>query len=137
MRLTGETQADILVLGLPDLSPYAVHSDMNPLLVANLGLGYAFQFGRRHPLVRPGGTVVLASPCTPGFNERHHAAYGRFWDEVLPQTRDAARMATEFEPVFARDPALIAAYRYDRAYHPIHPFYAWYWMSRAQAHVGR
>jgi hypothetical protein len=136
MWLTGQGQADILVLGLPDHSPYSVHSTMNPLLAANLGLGYAFQFGRRHPLVRPGGTVVLASPCTPGFHPRHHEAYRRFWHEVLPQTRDAARMAAEFEPIFASDPALIAAYRHDRAYHPTHPFLAWYWMSRAQAHVG-
>jgi hypothetical protein len=136
MRLTGQTQADILVLGLPDHSPYSVHSRMNPLLAANLGLGYAFQFGRRYPLVRPGGTVVLASPCTPGFHPRHHEAYRRFWHEVLPQTLDAARMAAEFEPTFARDPALIAAYRQDRAYHPAHPFFAWYWMSRARAHVG-
>ena len=136
MRLTGQTQADILVLGLPDHSPYSVHSDMNPLLAANLGLGYAFQFGRPHPLVRPGGTVVLASPCTPGFHPRHHVAYRRFWDDVLPQTRDAGRMATEFEPGFVSDPALIAAYRQRRAYHPAHPFFAWYWMSRARAHVG-
>ena len=136
MRLTVQTQADILVLGLPDHSPYSVHSSMNPLLTANLGLGYAFQFGRRHPLVRPGGTVVLASPCSPGFHPRHHPSYRRFWYEVLPQTRDGARMAAEFEPGFARDPDLIAAYRHDRAYHPTHPFLAWYWMSRAMAHVG-
>jgi len=129
--------ADILVLGLPDHSPYSVHSRMNPLLTANLGLGYAFQFGRGAPLVRPGGTLILAGPCTGGFHRRHHRAYQRFWDEVLPVTREAARMEAEFEPAFVADPALLAAYRSDYAYHPAHPFFAWYWMTRALAHVGR
>ncbi|GAB4259576.1 MAG: lactate racemase domain-containing protein [Thermoleophilia bacterium] len=135
-RGRAEAAADILVLGLPNLSPYAVHSRMNPLLVANLGLGYAFQFGRGRPLVRPGGYLVLANPCSPGFHREHHAAYARFWDEVLPETRDPSRMETEFEPRFAADPALVGAYRFGYAYHPAHPFFAWYWMARARAHVG-
>jgi len=135
-RASVDGQADILVLGLPDLNPYAVHSDMNPLLVANLGLGYAFQFGRPVPLVRPGGWVVLANPCSPGFNRRHHPAYERFWDEVLPVTRDPARMRAEFQDAFVDDAGLIEAYRHGRAYHPAHPFYAWYWTARAQRHVG-
>lgn len=135
-RARVEGQADILVLGLPNLNPYAVHSDMNPLLVANLGLGYAFQFGRPVPLVRPGGWIVLASPCSPGFNHRHHPAYERFWEEVLPVTRDPARIRTEFQEVFVGDHGLIEAYRHDRAYHPVHPFYAWYWTARARRHVG-
>lgn len=128
-------QADILVLGVPDMSPYAVHSDMNPVLVANAGLGYAFQLGREKPLVRPGGTVVLANPGTARFHSRHHEAYRRFWEEVLPLTRDAGVMAREHQPRFASDRALLAAYRNGRAYHPVHPFYAWNWMSRALGHV--
>jgi len=135
-RARVQGQADILVLGLPNLNPYAAHSDMNPLLVANLGLGYAFQFGRPVPLVRPGGWVVLASPCSPGFNRRHHPAYERFWEEVLPVTRDPVRMRAEFQEAFVGDRGLIEAYRHDRAYHPVHPFYAWYWTARAQRHVG-
>ncbi len=132
-----EAPADVLVLGVPNMSPYAVHSEMNPLLVANTGLGYAFQFGRHQPLVREGGTVILANPTPPTFHARHHPAYRRFWDEVLPVTRDAERMEREFQPAFAADPALVQAYRHERAYHPVHPFYAWYWTLRAQRHVGQ
>ncbi len=131
-----EQPADILVLGMPDLSPYAVHSRINPLLVANLALGYAFQFGRQAPLARPGGWLVLANPCRPGFHPRHHAAYRRFWDEVLPVTRDPLRMRAEFQDAFVSDPQLKAAYRRSHAYHPVHPFYAWYWTTRARSHLG-
>lgn len=134
-RVTVEGQSDILVLGVPNISPYAVHADTNPLLVANLGLGYSFQFGRGRPLVRRGGIVVLASPCTPGFDPVHHPSYERFWKEVLPVTRDSAVMERDFEPGFVADADLLAAYRQGWAYHPAHPFFAWYWMSRALRHV--
>lgn len=130
-------QADILVLGVPNIGPYSVHSDMNPLLVANLGLGYAFQFGRQAPLVRPGGHVILATPCEERFHERHHAPYRRFWEEVLPATRDPQRMEEEYEPRFIADTEMISAYRFGRAFHPAHPFFAYYWMSRALAHTAR
>ena len=51
-------------------------------------------------------------------------------------TRDPARMRAEFQDAFAGDHGLIEAYRFDRAYHPVHPFYAWYWTARALRHVG-
>jgi lactate racemase len=129
-------QADILILGLPNMSPYSVHSSMNPLLAANLGLGYAFQFGRQAPLVREGGHLILAAPFSAGFHESHHPAYRRFWEEVLPATRDPIEMERHFEPRYVSDRGLLAAYRFGRAYHPAHPFFAYYWMSRALAHLG-
>jgi hypothetical protein len=129
--------ADILVLGLPNMSPYSVYSEMNPLLNANIGLGYAFQFGRQAPLVRYGGHLILAGSFASGFHRRHHGAYRRFWEEVLPATQDAAVMEADFEPAFAADQELIAAYRFGRAYHPAHPFFSYYWMTRARAHLGR
>lgn len=135
-RVAVDAQADILVLGVPHMSPYAVHAGMNPLLAANLGLGYSFQFGRQKPLVRPGGIAILATPCEPGFDTVHHPSYERFWREVLPVTRDPLRMEAEFEPRFVADPELVEAYRHGWAYHPAHPFFSWYWMARALRHLG-
>jgi hypothetical protein len=45
-------------------------------------------------------------------------------------------MRAEFQDAFAGDHGLIEAYRHDRAYHPVHPFYAWYWTARALRHAG-
>lgn len=135
-RVAVDGQADILLMGVPHMSPYAVHAVMNPLLAANLGLGYAFQFGRGRPLVREGGIAILATPCAPGFDMVHHPSYERFWREVLPVTKDPLRMEAEFEPRFVADPHLVDAYRRGWAYHPAHPFFAWYWMARALSHLG-
>lgn len=135
-RTVVDAQADVLVLGVPNMSPYAVHAGMNPLLAANLALGYSFQFGRTRPLVRQGGIAVLAGPFEPGFDMVHHPSYDRFWREVLPVTRDSSRMEREFEPRFLADSDLVDAYRRRWAYHPAHPFFAWYWMARALDHLG-
>ena len=40
-------QSDVLVLGLPYISPYNVNSIMNPILVHCLGLGYLFNMYRK------------------------------------------------------------------------------------------
>ena len=45
-------QADILVVGVPYISPYNVNSFLNPLLVQCMGLGYLFNLYRGKPLVQ-------------------------------------------------------------------------------------
>jgi hypothetical protein len=43
----------------------------------------------------------------------------------------------KYEEEFARDPAYIKMYREGNAYHPVHPFYMWYWGENGRAHVGK
>ena len=43
-------QSDTLLLGVANLSPYAVGGYPNPILVANLGLGYMFNLHQGRPL---------------------------------------------------------------------------------------
>ena len=50
-----EGQADILVAGVPYISPYNVHSFLNPLLVQVMAQGYLFNCYRNAPLVKKGG----------------------------------------------------------------------------------
>ena len=42
---------DILITGIPDISPYNVYSVLNPLLVQVMGMGYHFNFYRNKPLL--------------------------------------------------------------------------------------
>src|SRR5215212_1970303 len=48
-------QCDILITGIPDISPYNVYSILNPLLVQVMALGYHFNFYRNKPLLKKGG----------------------------------------------------------------------------------
>jgi hypothetical protein len=127
-------QADILVCGVPYISPYNVNSFLNPLLVQVMAHGYLFNMYRGAPLVRKGGTMIVLHPCTDTFDKEQHAPYIEFVHDVLPQTRDAAVMHRDFEEKFATNPAYIEMYRKGHAYHPAHPFFMWYWGEGAREH---
>ncbi len=130
-------QADILVTGIPYISPYNVNSFLNPLLVQVMAQGYLFNLYQGAPLVKKGGTMIIFHPCTDQFDKEHHAPYIEFVHDVLAQTRDAAVMHAKFEEKFAHNPAYIEMYRKGHAYHPAHPFFMWYWGEAGRQHVGR
>ncbi len=132
-----EGRSDALFLSMPNISPYAAFSRINPLLAANAALGYVFNMHLGGPVVRKGGVLVLMQPFLPGFSRRHHLPYIEFYDKVLPETRDPREMEIRFEENFADRREYIEAYRYHHAYHGAHPFYAWYWCGPALEHLSR
>ena len=130
-------QADVLVLPVPFISPYSVHAFLNPLLVSVMAQGYLFNMFRNAPLVKKGGTLILTHPCTDKFDHEQHAAYIDFVHQLLPETRDAHELQRRYESKYAEDPALIQMFRSGYAYHPVHPFFMWYWGENGRQHVGR
>ena len=132
-----EGQADVLVTGVPYISPYNVNSFLNPLLVQVMVEGYLFNMYRGVPLVKKGGTMIVTHPCTNKFDHDQHAAYIDFVHHVLPETRDALEMHQRYEGKFAKNPALLQMYRTGHAYHPVHPFFMWYWGEAGRQHLGR
>ncbi len=129
-------QTDVLVLGLPYLSPYNVNSVMNPVLAACLGLGYLFNSYLGQPLVRRGGALILHHPVPWEFSTLHHPSYVDFFDEVLPVSTDPKVIEQKFEEQYATDPWYVHLYRTSHAYHGVHPFYMWYWCAHALDHLG-
>jgi nickel-dependent lactate racemase len=130
-------QADILVTGVPYISPYNVGSFLNPLLVQVQANGYLFNLYKGAPLVKKGGTMILCHPCTDQFDKEHHAPYVEFVHNLLPETRDAHELHKRYEKKFASNPAYIQMYRTGHAYHPAHPFFMWYWGEAGRQHCGR
>ncbi|MEO8797113.1 MAG: transcriptional regulator, partial [Polyangiaceae bacterium] len=130
-------QADIMVCGIPYISPYNVNSFLNPLLVQVLAEGYLFNCYRGKPLVKKGGTLIITHPCTDYFDKEHHASYIEFVHNLLPETRDALELHKRYEAKFASNPAYIQMYRTGHAYHPAHPFFMWYWGEAGRQHLGR
>lgn len=132
-----EGQADILISGVPYISPYNVHAFLNPLLVSVMVQGYLFNLYRGAPVVRKGGTVIAFHPCTDKFDRDQHPAYVEFFHKYLTKTRDAVELHKQFENDFRKNPAYIQLYRTGTAYHPAHPFYMWYWGENGRQHIGR
>lgn len=130
-------QADILVSGIPYISPYNVHAFLNPLLVQVMAEGYLFNLYRGAPLVKKGGTMIVCHPCTDRFDGEQHASYVDFVHQLLPETRDAMVLHQRYEAKFAQNPSFVQMYRTGHAYHPAHPFFMWYWGEAGRAHLGR
>ncbi|MCB9552236.1 MAG: DUF2088 domain-containing protein [Myxococcales bacterium] len=87
-------QADVLVTGIPFISPYNVNSILNPLLVQVMALGYLFNFYRNAPLIKKGGVMIVFHPLPEDFNRTHHPSYVEFYHRILSistQSRDIHR----------------------------------------------
>ncbi len=132
-----EGQADVLTMGLPYICPYNVHSVMNPILVACLGLGYFFNMYRGRPLVREGGVLIMSHPTPWEFHPVHHPSYIDFFEQVLADTTDPLEIEARYEKQYAEDEWYRHLYRTSHAYHGVHPFYMWYWGAHALAHLGK
>ncbi|MDP3278620.1 MAG: lactate racemase domain-containing protein [Deltaproteobacteria bacterium] len=130
-------QADIVVAGVPYISPYNINAFLNPLLVQVMVQGYLHNLYRGVPVVKKGGVVIVTHPCTDRFDPDQHAPYIEFVHRVLPETRDAMVMHKKYEEEFSKNPAYIELYRKGHAYHPVHPFYMWYWGEAGRQHTGR
>ena len=130
-------QADIVLIGLPSIGPYSVHSILNPILVYCMSVGYFFNFYRNKPLVRKGGVMIVDHPFEDRFHMVHHPSYYDFFEQLLPQTRDPAELERRFERSFAENDRYRDLYRNSYAYHGVHPFYMWYWGAHGMTHMGK
>ncbi len=133
-----EGQADILITGIPYISPYNVNSKaLNPLLVQVMALGYFYHMYRNKPVVRDGGVLIITHPCSDKFDPVHHPSYIEFFNRLLPETRDAYELERKYQDEFAYNPSYVEMYRRGNAYHGAHPFYMWYWGQRGREKLSR
>lgn len=130
-------QCDILITGIPDISPYNVYSALNPLLVQVMALGYHFNMYKNKPLLKKGGVLIITHPCFDEFDHKFHPSYIEFFHRLLPESRDAFYLREKYEREFAENPAYIEMYRRGHAYHGAHPFFMWYWGENGRQHVGK
>ena len=134
-RGLAEGKADILVYGIPDWSPYASFSIMNPLLtLVSSGLGYLG--GVIEALGKRGCSVILATPCLNQWDDLHHPSYREVWKDVLSRSRDPYAIRDLYEEDFAHRPEYLYKYRFGYAFHPIHGIMATYPLKRLK-HAGR
>ena len=130
--------ADILITGIPYVSPYNVNSKaLNPLLVQVMALGYFYHMYRRQPILRDGGVLIIAHPCSDRFDPVHHPSYIEFFNRILTETTDSYEIERKYQDEFAYNPSYVEMYRHGNAYHGAHPFYMWYWGQRGREKVSR
>ncbi|HEY6040296.1 MAG TPA: lactate racemase domain-containing protein, partial [Kofleriaceae bacterium] len=130
--------ADIMIYGIPYISPYNVNSKaLNPLLVQVMALGYFYHMYRNQPILRDGGVLIITHPCSDKFDPVHHPSYIEFFNRLLPETRDAYTLEKKYQDEFAYNPSYVEMYRRGNAYHGAHPFYMWYWGQAGREWLGK
>lgn len=126
---------DVFVYGVPDASPYAVFSHMNPILtLISSGLGYLG--GLIEAVGHPGCTVIMATPVPERWDRVAHPSYPEVWERVLALTRDPYEIMNRFADDYARRPEYIEAYRSGFGFHPVHAIMAVYPLKRLER-IGR
>ncbi len=127
-------KVDVVLYGVPDWSPYAAFSFLNPILtLVSTGLGYLG--GMVEALGKPGCTVIMATPCPNRWDDIHHPSYREVWERVLPETRDPFEARARFEPEFASRADYIERYRTGFGFHPAHSIMVLYPLKRLR-HAG-
>ena len=129
-------QADVLVLGVPAVTPYSIGSVTDPVLAAWHALGVGYNSVTGEPLVRPGGAVIVYHPLAQEFSTLQHPATVDFFADVLPTTTDAGELADRFESKYADDPWYSQLYRTSQAFHGLLPFHLWYQLAPAAEQAG-
>lgn len=135
-KIDVQGQSDILVVPVPYVMPYSVHSVMNPILVYAMGLGYMFNFYKDKPLVKEGGTIILMHPLEEKFNAVHHPSYIDLW-EKLKITNNNHEVDRRWADELAMNPKYIDLYRFHNAYHGFHPVSMWNWGAHGRTHCGQ
>jgi len=126
---------DVIIYGVPDDSPYAVFSHVNPILtLISSGLGYLG--GLVEAIGKPGCTVIMATPVSDRWDRVAHPSYPEVWERVLGTTRDPHDIMRRFADDYARRPDYVDAYRRHFGFHPVHAIFAVYPLKRL-GHVGR
>jgi len=128
-------KADVIVYGVPEWSPYAAFSYLNPILtLISTGLGYLG--GMIEALGKPGCSVILATPCPDRWDDEHHPSYREVWERVLPETKDPYEASRMFEETYATRSDYIDRYRFGFGFHPVHAIMALFPLKRLR-HAGR
>jgi Lactate racemase N-terminal domain len=126
---------DVIVYGVPDDSPYAVFSHVNPILtLISSGLGYLG--GLVEAIGKPGCTVIMATPVPERWDRVAHPSYPEVWERVLGATRDPYDIMRRYSDDYARRPDYVDAYRRHFGFHPVHAIFAVYPLKRL-GHVGQ
>ncbi len=127
-------KVDIVCYGVPNWSPYAAFSKMNPLLtLISTGLGYLG--GVIEGIGKRGCDVVMATPCPNEWDLTAHASYPEVW-KMLGELRDPDEIMERYERYFATHKEYIAMYRHNYAFHPVHGLMATFPLKRLD-HTGR
>lgn len=134
-NISVDEPVDILIFGVPNLSPYSALSVFNPILLRSLVLGYMRGLYAGQPLVRKNGVIIASNPGLEKFHPKHHPSYIDFWNRDLADFTDPEACWNQLANVYANDARYLEMYRNAHAYHGTHSLINWFWSGMALRQV--
>lgn len=130
-------QVDVAIFSIPNQVYYANLSKINPILVRNQALSYAFGLYHNKPLIREGGIGIFVNPCQRQFHPRNHPSYIELFNQILPYLQDPFDIWEIYAEDFAHRPEYVHKYRYAYGFHGVHPLILWGQGVFALRHLSR
>jgi len=128
-------QYDVLIYGAPNMSPYNVGSDLNPLLLHTLILGYLYNmYNGRSPLKKD-GIIIISNPAYEKFDLQQHPSYYDFYHNIISKNPDIFDLK-EVESQYLNNKEYIEKYQKHFAYHGTHAIIVYYWGILGMKNVG-
>jgi len=127
---------DVIIFGVPNLTPYNVGSEMNPLLLHTLVSGYLFNMYQGEPPLKEKGSLIIVNPAYEVFDSQQHPSYEDFYYNIMTQNPDIFDLK-KIENEYLHNQEYIEKYRNDYAYHPTHAPIVYYWGVRGLLNVGK
>ncbi len=127
---------DIIIFGVPNLTPYNVGTEMNPLLLHTLVSGYLFNMHQGESPLKEKGTLIIANPAYEIFDSQQHPSYEDFYYNILTQKADIFDLK-KIESKYLNNEEYIEKYRNHYAYHPTHAPIVYYWGIRGLLNIGK
>ena len=132
-----DKQYDIVIFGAPNYTPYNVGSDLNPLILRNVFLGYFYNLiTGRTSLLKKGGIIIISNPVYEKFDSEQHPSYIDFYEEVLPGNPDIFKLK-HLEKTYLNNEKYAEKYRNNFAYHGTHALITYYFSVLGLLNVGK
>ncbi len=119
-------QYDVIIYGVPNVSPYNIGSSLNPLLLHALVSGYLYNMYIGKPPLKKEGLIIISNPANEKFDKKQHPSYYDFYENVLRQKPDIFNLKT-IEQEYLHDKKYLKLYKENFAYHGTHAPIIYYW----------
>jgi hypothetical protein len=129
-------QYDILIYGVPNVTPYNVGSEMNPLLLHALTSGYLYNMYNGKSPLKKGGYLILSNPAYEKFDLKQHPSYKDFYYDILSKKPDIYDLK-DLENKYLQNEEYLRKYRTSYAYHGLHAPIVYYWGVLGLNNIGK
>lgn len=116
---------DALIFGLPNMCPYNVNSELNPILFHTMVRGYLCNMFES--MLKKKAIFVVQNPVREFFDDLQHPAYRKFYYNYMVKGKTNAEELEKAEKELINDSKLMESYKTGFAYYPAHAVIAYYW----------